>query len=457
LTLETSLRTGLLLRLGTGLAILLLLDAAACYYTALHFANLVYDRWLTDSADSLVKAVRNQNGAVAFELSTDAQAVFRYDAVDQTYFRIASDRQGFIAGDAALSDVPSTARGETGVASGTLFGQPIREVTRRLPLADDTLSLDVAETLVKRSTLTREILVAMVAPQIGLVIIACALSWLAIGRGLQPLTDLARALEARDHDNLAPIAEANLPREARVLVSRLNHLFERIGNVLQSQRRFVADAAHQLRTPLAAMLLHTERAQRATDAATRDDALRALHASVKRTTRLGGQLLTLARAEPDAAAEEFQPVDLRDLARRTGEDWIPTATARQIDFGLSVPEQPVIVHGHEMLLTELLANLIDNALRYGRAGGTVTVTVASSPNAALVVEDDGPGIAEAERGKIFERFYRPSGSGGDGSGLGLAIVREIARLHHADITLRAARVGAGTCFSVSFPRAERPA
>ena len=450
MTTEPSLRTGLLLRLGSGLAVLLLLDAAACYYTALHFANLVYDRWLTDSTASLVKAVHSQNGAVAFDLSAEAQAVFRYDAVDQTYFRIASDRQGFIAGDAGLSDVPGVVKGDTGVASGKLFGEPIREVTLRLPLADDTLSFDVAETLIKRSTLAREILVAMVAPQIGLLIIACALSWLAIGRGLQPLTELAHAVETRDHDNLAPIPETHLPREARVLVSRLNDLFQRIASVLQSQRRFVADAAHQLRTPLAAMLLHTERAQRATDAATRDDALRTLHASVKRTTRLGGQLLTLARAEPDAAGEEFQSMDLRDLARRTGEEWIPTASARHIDFGLNVPEQAVLIRGHEMLLTELLGNLIDNALRYGRAGGTVTVTVEPQPP-ALIVEDDGPGIPDAEHGKIFERFYRPSGSSGDGSGLGLAIVKEIARLHHADITLSAARTGGGACFTVRFP------
>jgi two-component system sensor histidine kinase TctE len=452
LTVEPSLRRGLLLRLGTGLAILLLLDAAACYYTALHFANLVYDRWLTDSTNSLVKAVRSQNGAVAFDLSTDAQAVFRYDAVDQTYFRIASDRQGFIAGDAALTDIGGVAKGNTALATGTLFGQPIREVTLRLPLDDDTLSLDVAETLIKRSTLAREVLVAMVAPQIGLLIIAYVLSWLAIGRGLQPLTELALALETRDHDNLAPIAEAQLPREARVLVSRLNDLFQRIGNVMQGQRRFIADAAHQLRTPLAAMLLHTERAQRATDAATRDDALSTLHASVKRTTRLGRQLLTLARAEPDAAAEEFHSLDLRDLARRIGEEWIPAASTLHIDFGLSVPDEPAMVRGHEMLLGELLANLIDNALRYGRAGGTVTVRVEAAPGPSLTVEDDGPGIAEAEQSRIFERFYRPSGSAGEGSGLGLAIVKEIARLHRADITLHAPRTGSGTCFVLRFPR-----
>jgi two-component system sensor histidine kinase TctE len=172
---------------------------------------------------------------------------------------------------------------------------------------------------------------------------------------------------------------------------------------------------------------------------------------VQRTTRLGRQLLTLARAEPDAAAEEFHSLDLRDLARRIGEEWIPTASALRIDFGLSVPDEPAMVRGHEMLLSELLANLIDNALRYGRAGGTVTVTVEAGPSPSLMVEDDGPGIAEAERGRIFERFYRPSGSAGDGSGLGLAIVKEIARLHRAEIILSAPRTGLGTCFVLRFP------
>jgi two-component system sensor histidine kinase TctE len=452
---DHSLRAGLLLRLGIGIAILLILDAAACYYTALHFANLVYDRWLIDSADSLVKAVRDQHGAVAFNLAPDAQEVFRYDAVDKTYFKVASDRQGFIAGDAALADIAGVARGATGVASRALFGRPIREVTLRLPAGGDTLSIDVAETLLKRSTLTREILLVMVAPQIGLLIIALALSWLSIARGLRPLTELAQALESRDQDNLAPIPEAGLPRETRVLVARLNDLLKRIGNVLQSQRRFVADAAHQLRTPLAAMLLHTERAQRAAEATARDAALQALHASVRRTARLGRQLLTLARAEPDAtAAEELQDIDLVGLARRTGEDWIPAASERNIDFGLSAPDHPVVLRGHELLLTELLANLIDNALRYGRTGGTVTVRVEQRAGPTLIVEDDGPGIAEAERAKVFERFYRTGGSAGDGSGLGLAIVKDIARLHRAEISLTAAHAGTGARFTVHFPQPE---
>jgi len=453
LIVNRSLRINLLLRLGIGIFALLVLDAVACYYTALHFANLVYDRWLVDSTRSLAKAIHDDHGHVSFALTREAVDVFRFDAVDKTFFRIATAEQGFVGGDRELVELHGAATNEPYIATTWFHGQRIRQVMLQLRAArgNDVISISVAETLVKRATLAREILLAMVAPQVALLAIALSLSWLGIARGLKPLTDLAAALEARDHDNLSPIAETGLPREARVLVARINELLKRIGKALQAQRRFVADAAHQLRTPIAAVMLHAERAERAVDFDNAKLALQALHKSVQRTARLSQQLLILARAEPDAAGlEEFTTFDLSRLARQVGEEWIPIALQREADFGLSVPDHPVFLRGNVHLLGEMISNLIDNALRYGGANNTVTLSVHHRDSVQLVIEDSGPGIPQAERDKIFERFYRPAGSPGEGCGLGLAIVLEIARLHGAGITVDTGTNGNGARFAVRF-------
>jgi two-component system sensor histidine kinase TctE len=277
------------------------------------------------------------------------------------------------------------------------------------------------------------------------------LAWLGVSRGLKPLTDLASQIEARDQNNLTPVPHTDLPYEARVLAARINELLARLDNAIRAQKRFVADAAHQLRTPLAAVMLHAERAQRAPDGATEREALRALHRSVERAGRMSQQLLALARTDPDAInAVELKPLDLVALARRVGEEWIPRALKRDIDFGLIVPDTPVRITGDERLLSELLSNLIDNALRYSSPAGRVSVIVEAGPPATLAVQDDGPGIPEDERVRIFERFYRVPGSDGDGCGLGLAIVEEIARLHSSTVEVSTASDARGSRFTVLF-------
>ena len=216
----------------------------------------------------------------------------------------------------------------------------------------------------------------MAAPQIALLAIALLLGRIGVNHGLKPLTDLAAQIEARG--TRQPVARtAERPAaEARVLVDRINELLERLSNAMRAQKRFVADAAHQLRTPLAAVLLHAERAERATDVMGEREALGALHRSVERAARLSAQLLALARTDPEAvSAIELKNVDLTTLARQVGEEWVRRALERDIDFGLSVPDHPVMVTGDERLLSEVLSNLIDNALRYGNPGGHVTLMV----------------------------------------------------------------------------------
>jgi two-component system sensor histidine kinase TctE len=450
-----SLRAGLLLRFVFVSVVLLTLDALASYYTALHFANLVYDRWLIDSTRSLAQAVRAERGRVELDLPRAALEIFQFDEVDKTYFKVSSARQSVIGGDASLPDLAPAAIGDLRLSFASLHGNRVRVVSTLVApgTSEDPVLVSVAETLMKRSTLTREILIGMAAPQIALLAIALVLGRLGVTHGLKPLTDLATQIESRGQNNLSPVPQSGLPREARVLVARINELLERLSNAMRAQKRFVADAAHQLRTPLAAVLLHAERAERAPDTLSEREALVALHRSVERAARVSQQLLALARTDPEAvAAIALKPVDLTKLTRQVGEEWIPRALERDVDFGLAVPDHPVLVNGDERLLSEVLSNLIDNALRYGNRGGHVTLIVEAGVQPTLSVQDDGPGIPPEERALIFDRFYRVQNANSDGCGLGLSIVEEIARLHQAHVEVTSGANDRGSRFTVVFRR-----
>jgi two-component system sensor histidine kinase TctE len=295
----------------------------------------------------------------------------------------------------------------------------------------------------------------MALPQLGLLLGALLFVRFAVDRGLRPLTVVSAAIAARGQDLLTPVSEAGLPWEARILVTRINELLSRLQQTFSAQRRFVSDAAHQLRTPLATVSLQAERAQRSPDSESRNQALRALQSQIVRAARVTQQLLALARSGPEAAATRtLSLLDLSALARSAGENWIGLALARRIDFGFVAPAQPVMIQGHAGLLEELINNLIDNALRYCPQGSSVTLSVAAAPRPELTVTDDGPGIPESERERIFERFHRGLSEDTEGCGLGLAIVREIATVHGAAVKAEPGREERGTRFVVRF---ERPA
>jgi len=451
---ERSLRAHLLRRVGVVMGAVLLLGAAACYETALHFANLVYDRWLIDDAQSLVPALHAEDGRVEFALGGAGLEVFRFDSIDTVYFRVRSARRGLLAGDDQLPPEPSGIGARPQVYDASVGGQPVRVATLRVLIGPDSVTITTAETLRKRETLAREILWAMAVPQVGLLLAALAMTWWSISRSLQPMTHLAAELRERGYSSLASVADKGLPQEARVVVQRLNELLQRVDAVVRSQQSFLADAAHQLRTPLTALLLHADRLGHARDASDSAAALEALRSAALRASRVGSQLLVLARTEAvvDAGAEQ-QLIDLAALARRTGEDWVPLAVQQGIDFGLDVAAESARVRGDEGLLAELISNLLDNAFRYGRRGGSVTLGVRQAGEGLeLYVADDGPGIAPALRARVFERFFRAPGTPGDGCGLGLAIVQEIARRHAATLAVIGPPERTGSEFRVTFPR-----
>ena len=396
------------------------------------------------------------NGRASVVLPRVALAIFKFDDYDQTSYRVSTADGRVLANDGALPDVAPGTDGKPLLTSMTIAGVPMRIVATqvRVPGSTEVVHLVVGETVNKRATQLSEILLEMALPQLGLLLGALLFVRFAVDRGLRPLTALTAAIEARGQDRLTPVSEEGLPWEARILVNRINDLLGRLEQTITAQRRFVADAAHQLRTPLAAVSLHAERAQRSPDSESRNQALRGLQTSIVRAARITQQLLALARSGPEAAlTRTLSRLDLTALARTAGENWIGPALARHIDFGFVAPEHPVMIQAHAGLLEELLNNLIDNALRYCPEGASVTVTVLAAAFPELSVTDDGPGIAESERERIFERFHRGATVDAEGCGLGLAIVREIATVHGATVKAQPGRDGRGTSFVVRFPRA----
>ena len=275
--------------------------------------------------------------------------------------------------------------------------------------------------------------------------------WLGVGAGLRPLRDLRSQLARRSAADLSPLDAANAPHEIEPLVGELNRLFARIGEAMARERRLTADAAHELRTPLAVLSTHAQVARGADEAAARNEALDALIAGAARAARLVDQMLTLARLESGEAAEPARLVSLREVARDAVADLAPEALRKSIDVALE--DGPACeVRAHPGLLGVLLRNLLDNAVRYTPAGGQVSVAVERAASGArLSVSDNGPGVPGAELGRLGERFHRLPAGGEPGSGLGLSIVLRIAELHHGKVRF-ANRPGGGLVVTVELPR-----
>jgi two-component system OmpR family sensor kinase len=312
--------------------------------------------------------------------------------------------------------------------------------------------IQVAQPMQVRERLAAALALRAAAPIALLVPLLAALVWIVVGRGLRPLEAIARAVRQRHSASLAPLSTGGVPAELVPLVGELNSLLTRLGSTLEMQRRFVADAAHELRSPLTALRLQAQLAERAGDGPTRARAIAELKSGVERATRIVEQLLTLARQAPEARPQApREAVDLVAIAQIVVTEFAGQAAHKDIDLGLARAE-PVRVDGDPTALRALLANLVDNAVRYTPRGGAVDVAVGVEDREAFVaVSDNGPGIPESERARVFDRFYRVPGSGEVGSGLGLAIVREVAERHAARVVLDAGE-GGGLVVRVCFPR-----
>ncbi|MBW8830689.1 MAG: sensor histidine kinase N-terminal domain-containing protein [Burkholderiales bacterium] len=447
-------------------------------------ANKPYDRQLGEMVQLLSKQVQVEapggRPVARFSLPASASDILHTDESDDIYYQVLGLRGEYLSGDRSLPVPTEDDRappGELHFRDDTLNNDSVRvaflwvDVPGRPPNAAPLVQ--VAETLGKRSRLATEIIKGVILPQFVILPLAVLLVWLALARGIAPLNELQQRIRKRDSSDLSPIDEHDVPEEVSPLVRAINDLLARLDQSLSAQKHFLADAAHQLKTPLAGLRTQAELAQREIDAGTTDPkavkrSLQQIALSSQRAAHMVNQLLAMARAEDTGHASRRQSVNIARLAEETVRDFVPRALEKRIDIGYERPETASLqIQGHSLLLRELIRNLVDNALQYTPAGGTVTVRVMNDPFGQVVVlqvEDTGPGIPAAEREQVFQPFYRALGTNVDGSGLGLAIVREIAQQHDAQILLEDANlrhrsklndqaggtIGPGTRFTIRF-------
>jgi two-component system sensor histidine kinase TctE len=450
-----TLRSQLLRWLLIPLSIVLMADVAASYFATRAVTQGIYDGDLAEIARELALHVREDGPRPVFDLTPQAERTLLLDEVDTQYYSVHDAAGRAIAG---RTDLPYPGPGAAG--SGVRFADAVYEgAPIRIALLSTTprpggepVVVAVAETRLKREQLTRRLLLGVALPQVALILLAGLLVWFGVAHGLSPLERLRASMQARSHVDLSELDASGVPGEVQPLVAAMNDFMARLAGVLEFQRRFIADTAHQLRTPVAGLKAHIEVALRENSLAQTRAALAHLYTSAERLAHLVAQLLSLARNEPHSArTENFTLLDFDKLALETAAEWVAEAYKKNIDLGFEGAGREVWVRGDPARLKELINNLVDNAVRYTPRGGRVTVHVRAEGRPRLVVSDDGPRIPVEERSRVFERFHRLLGTQTEGSGLGLAIVRDIASLHEAKIDLVEDSDGVGNSFIVTFP------
>jgi two-component system sensor histidine kinase TctE len=454
----------------TPLLLLWPVSLALTWLVAQSIAGKPFDRALEYNVQALAQLVTVQNQRVAFNLPQPAREILRADDADQVYYQVLGPRGELLSGERDFPqprDEDRPGSGETRLRDDEMRGLDVR-VAYTWVKADGSNAapalVQVAETREKRSVLATEIIKGVMLPQLVILPLAVLLVWLALVRGIKPLSELEERIRARKPDDLSPLDEKVVPLEVAPLVSSVNDLLTRLKSSIATQKRFLADAAHQLKTPLAGLRMQADLAQREQfNAEELKQSLKQIGRSSMRATHTVNQLLALARAENSGKALVRQPCDLARIAMEAVRDTVPRAMEKHVDLGYD-GAQPgavgVTLQGNPTLITELIRNLLDNAVNYtpssAQQPGVVTARVLADPfGRALVlqVEDTGPGIPPGERELVFQPFYRALGTNVDGSGLGLPIVLEIARQHRARIELEDARPGQappGTRVTVRF-------
>jgi two-component system sensor histidine kinase TctE len=449
------------------------LSVVVIWLSAQGIANRPFDRELGETARTLARRVSVVPGSppqVRFNLPDASAAILRGEQADSFFFQVLGVRGERIAGDRVLPvpDEAPVADGEVRFRDVDLDDRPVRVAYLWVPVGAavemEPPLVQVAETLDKRSQLATEIARGVMLSQFAILPLAVMLIWFALMRGLTPLDQLQRRIRAREIGDLSPIDEHAAPEEVSPLVAAINDLLARLDRSIGAQRHFLADAAHQLKTPLAGLRMQAELAHRDAERGDLPSVTRSLEQiarSSQQAAHMVTQLLSMARAEDTGEVRRVAPFDLAGLATEVVRDFVPRALAKGLDLGYEgpaagEPAAPCIV-GEGLLVRELIRNLVDNAVQYTPGGGTVTVRLLPDPYghvAVLQVEDNGPGIPAVERDLVFQPFYRALGTQVDGSGLGLAIVREIAERHGGSVTVEPTNpraVSPGTRFNVRLP------
>lgn len=451
------------------LLILWPMSIGVTYLVAKSIANDPFDHILDDKITALAQEVAAQASTDRFDFPKEAMEILLADGTDQLRVQVLGKNGEFLLGDERGLPIPKREARQIGVVNFrdiVVNGEDFRTgyLWIELPTVGENrfMLIQIAETLGKRDDLANEIIKGVILPQFVILPLAVLLVWFGLSRGIAPLNTLLDIIRARKPDDLSALQTRDTPEELLPVITALNEQLERLEQTIDTQKRFVADAAHQLKTPLAGLRMQVELLSDETDEAAKLRSLRRLKVGTERSTRLVNQLLALARTEAPSVLQ-FEKLDLTHIARAVTRDFVPEAMNKRIDLGVEVPDHAVYVNGQTLMLTEMIKNLVENALRYTPEEGCVTVRVDDSPQReaiVLEVEDDGPGIPASERNHVFDRFYRVLGTSEDGSGLGLAIVQETAHQHDANVSIHDNPKSvhpdrSGTLMRVSFPPRHR--
>lgn len=447
-----SIRLNLLKWLIVPLTLINLLAGALMFNLAWGPSQLAFDKNLINEAWGLIPRLRTGDSEVEIELSHQAEEMLRIDRFDDIYFVIRDDSGKTIAGDddfprlqiAGKLDIPYT-------YDQTMRGDPIRVASLKTMIGSQPIYIGVGETLRKRHQVRSEIILDLFLVEMLLNSLLISSVWYAVSKGLKPLDTVRDALNARHYDDLSNLQVDDVSAELRPVVNAIDDLLSRAQTGARAKQDFLANVAHQLRTPLAGLKMQLEWVrQRHADETETMQSCDMMLSSLDRMVRQTNQLLALARAEPSQFEKNtLESIELDKLVAESVQHFVQQAHKKSIDLGFEL--HPTKVAGDRFLLRDLIDNLIDNAIRYSPPGAMVTVSChENGPQKTLTVEDNGPGIPPQDREKIFNRFYRLDDNTA-GSGLGLAIVRDIVRDHDATITIGAGSGGKGTVFSVAFP------
>jgi len=454
-----SLRRRLLVFLLVPLLAMLGVSIVTDYREGMHVANKAYDHALLSTALAVAARLDLDTKELDLDLPAQAEAVLRTDLADKVFYAVMNPAGKLIAGDQQLQVFATASDDENpSYRFDQVGGLAVRVLTYRYnptTAAPEGATIVVAETTHKRETAAARIMVTTLWSDVLLIATSLGVVFIGIRYALTPLEYMSRRIELRSPGDLSPISEEGAPSEIRALIGAINRLMQNLREAGAAQQAFISSAAHQLRTPLAALQTQLELASENLSGEPLQR-MNKVQDSAARLAHLTKQMLALARSLPDANASiELQPVALDELLELAATDFIDTALVRDIDLGFEPGVATVM--GSRWTLREMLSNLIDNALRYSHEGGCVTVRsgIDEMLHPFLEVEDDGPGIPEEARDKVFKRFVRLDELSSNGSGLGLAIVKEVASLHRAEVTLHSGDKYQGLRVRIRFPALEQ--
>jgi len=458
---KRSIRKQLLLWLLIPLLSLSAFSSIAAFYIGENLARSIYDRELVNSADSVVARVKNDGDKIKVDLPQAALSILRHNNRDEFYFQILKQSGQLLAGHDFLPNPkfdqldPNPQfrffKLKDRQLRAVAFTFPISYATADQVIKNEHLVIQVAETRNTRKELTHQIAVTVLVSQF--ILIACALAavWFGVRRGLSPLARVEAAVNARSPGDLGML-EVDEPNEIKSLVTALNNLLKQLSDDVEMQKRFIANAAHQLRTPIAGLGAYSALARKLAKDEESKEVLSELDAGITRMGKVVGRLLMLARSEPGASStRKMSVLDLNSVVSEVTATKVPDAIQEKIELEFHSTSEPALIYGDPNGIEELALNLIENSILYTPPGGMVLIEVAvRNGTTTLSVEDNGPGIPQEERDKIFERFYRLPGTEKSGTGLGLAIVKEVVSSHKAKIDVLSGSSGHGAVFKVSF-------